>query len=298
MQERQSANGLCEGVGAGVEEDPLAPMLRQSIFWRAERQAPSAWAEHVPFAFWLVDVLRPKMIVELGTHTGVSYSAMCQAVKTLGLPASCFAVDTWKGDEHSGLYSENIYSDFAAFHDPRYGAFSHLVRSTFDDALPGFVDGSVDLLHIDGFHSYEAVRRDYESWLPKLSREAVVLFHDTNVREAGYGVLRLWSEVTGGRRHFEFLHGYGLGVVGMAPAYRGPLGFLFDANDDNRLAGWVREVFASAGQVGALQQARAECAARIATLEAELAQTYASTSWRVTGPLRAARQFLAGLRQG
>jgi hypothetical protein len=43
--------------------------------------------------FWLVDALRPRRIVELGAHNGVSYSAMCHAVKTLGLASSCFAVE-------------------------------------------------------------------------------------------------------------------------------------------------------------------------------------------------------------
>ena len=158
------------------------------MFWTPERQAPSAWIEHVPFAFWLVDVLRPRTIVELGTHNGVSYSAMCQAVKSLGLATSCFAIDTWKGDAHAGFYREDTYRDFAAFHDQRYSAFSQLVRSRFDDALPRFEDGSIDLLHIDGMHTYEAVRHDYQSWLPKLSANAVVLLHDTAVRERKFGV--------------------------------------------------------------------------------------------------------------
>ena len=44
----------------------------------------SAWNEHTPFAFWLVDALRPKFLVELGTHSGVSYCAFVQAAKALG----------------------------------------------------------------------------------------------------------------------------------------------------------------------------------------------------------------------
>jgi len=135
------------------------------MLWMPERQAPSAWVEHVPFAFWLVDVLRPRTIVELGTHNGVSYSAMCQAVKSLSLATACFAVDTWKGDAHAGFYSEDVYRDLTAFHDRRYSAFSRLIRSSFDDALHYFEDDSIDLLHIDGLHTYEAVRHDYQSWL-------------------------------------------------------------------------------------------------------------------------------------
>src|SRR6185437_5798850 len=97
---------LGTGKTARPGADHLALLFRCSMLWRAERQARSAWIEHVPFAFWLVHVLRPRTIVELGTHTGVSYSAMCQSVRSLGLATSCFAVDTWRGDEHAGFYSE------------------------------------------------------------------------------------------------------------------------------------------------------------------------------------------------
>src|SRR5215475_12672954 len=95
-----------------IEQTALSSIFRPSMLWTPEREAASAWIEHVPFAFWLVDVLRPRKIVELGTYNGVSYSAMCQAVKTLGMATSCFAIDTWKGDEHAGFYEEDVYRDF------------------------------------------------------------------------------------------------------------------------------------------------------------------------------------------
>jgi O-antigen biosynthesis protein len=241
-------NRKAEGMtGDEVVRDLLMSISRRSMFWTLERQAPSAWVEHVPLAFWLVDALRPCRIVELGTHNGVSYSAMCQAVKMLGLATSCFAIDTWKGDEHASFYSEDVYRDFTAFHDPRYGAFSRLVRSTFDEALGHFEDGSIDLLHIDGLHTYDAVRHDYESWLPKLSANAVVLFHDTNVRERNFGVFRLWNEITAGRLHFSFLHGHGLGVLGHGQDYPATLHALFSASEDGRLVSLIRETFANLG---------------------------------------------------
>jgi GT2 family glycosyltransferase/glycosyltransferase involved in cell wall biosynthesis len=228
--------------------DPLAGLFRRSMFWSSNRCAPSGWTEHVPFAFWLVDVLRPRTIVELGVHNGMSYSAMCQAVKALGLSSRCFGVDTWMGDEQAGFYSEDVYRDFLAFHDQHYAAFSRLVRSTFQEALAHFEDGSVDLLHIDGYHSYEAVREDFESWLPKVSADGIVLFHDTNVREGRFGVHRFWEEVRRDRPHFNFLHGHGLGVLGTGRDYPPALRLLFEADRDGSVASDVRQIFSLLGQ--------------------------------------------------
>ncbi|RWN37315.1 MAG: hypothetical protein EOR99_27565 [Mesorhizobium sp.] len=217
-------------------------------------EAPSAWVEHVPFMFWLIDALRPHRFVELGAHNGVSYCAACQAIELLGLHCSCYAIDTWKGDEHAGFYGEDVYSNLAGYHAPKYAAFSSLVRSTFDAAVGHFEDASIDLLHIDGLHTYDAVRHDFETWRPKLTQNAVVLFHDTNVRERDFGVFRFWREVSVGRPHFEFLHGHGLGVLGIGDSYPKAIEALFAAGgrDDGR--GAIRTAFAHLGQAVAQRQ--------------------------------------------
>jgi hypothetical protein len=240
--------GHSDAPGKHLEQDPVGRLLRRSMFWKPARHAVSAWIEHVPFAFWLVDVLRPGVIVELGTHSGVSYSAMCQAVQSLGLATSCFAVDNWKGDEHSGFYDESVYWDFRAFHDRHYNAFSRLVRSTFDEALPHFEDGTIDLLHIDGLHTYDAVRHDFESWLPKLSANAIVLLHDTNVRESTFAVHRLWREISSARSRFEFTHGNGLGVLAIGKDYSDPLSFLLESEAGDKEKMVIRSIFSELGR--------------------------------------------------
>jgi hypothetical protein len=141
--------------------------------------------------------------------------AFCQSVQTNALATRCYAVDTWRGDGHTGAYGEEVYTRLNEHNQRKYAAFSNLVRSTFDQALGQFADGTVDLLHIDGFHHYEAVKHDFDTWLPKLSRRGVVLFHDTNVMDHNFGVWRLWKELGGKYPHFEFLHGHGLGVLGV-----------------------------------------------------------------------------------
>jgi glycosyltransferase involved in cell wall biosynthesis len=182
-------------------------------FLRPRLSFPFAWAGHIPFAYLVIDLLRPRSLVELGTDSGNSYLAFCQAIVHVGAGTHCTAIDSWQGDAHARKYADDVYLGLKAYHDPLYGSFSHLKRCFFDDAVADFADGSIDLLHIDGLHSYEAVRHDFETWLPKLSDRAVVLFHDTQVRDRGFGVYQLIEELAERYPTFDFAHSNGLGVV-------------------------------------------------------------------------------------
>jgi hypothetical protein len=254
---------------------PFAELLSHPIVFSTPRRLThvTAWQEHTPFAMYLVDVLRPATIVELGTHYGDSYCSFCQAVAELRYPASAFAVDTWEGDEQAGLYGEEVLRDLQGHHDPLYGGFSQLLRSSFDDALPRFPDGGVDLLHVDGCHLYDAVRHDFDSWLPKLSARGVVLLHDTVRRVDDFGVWRLLEELRGGYPCFEFTHSSGLGVVlvgGEVPAELVGLTRLEGEQLDA-----VRSFFAALGRtarcVGEAERATAEPARLRAQLEEQAA---------------------------
>lgn len=184
---------------------------------------PDSWVGHIPFAWYLLSAFRPRSLVELGVYVGNSYLAFCQGIQTLGLETRCHGVDTWQGDAHLGRYPEKVFQDLSAHHDRLYGSFSTLVRATFDHARTAFEPGSVDLLHIDGLHTYEGVRHDFETWLPALSSRGLVLFHDTNVWEPGFGVFKFWREVFSRYPSFEFKHSNGLGVLAVGPQAAGVL---------------------------------------------------------------------------
>jgi len=187
--------------------------LNTAMFIRPERLVPSGWTGHVPFGSWLIAAAEPKLFVELGSHFGMSYAAFCQTVEEHGLSTKCYAVDTWQGDEHAGFYGDDVFQDLNQFNEKHFAGFSRLMRMTFDEAATYFADGTVDLLHIDGLHTYEAVKYDFETWREKLSDRAIVLFHDTAVRERGFGVWQFWAEISKEFPHIEFDNSAGLGVL-------------------------------------------------------------------------------------
>jgi hypothetical protein len=173
----------------------------------------SAWHKHSPFAFWLLFVLKPKMIVELGVHNGFSFFVFCEFAQQSKGRTLCYAVDHWKGDEHAGFYEDKVFEEFSA-HQAQYGKLSKVVKATFDEALDQFQDGSIDFLHVDGRHFYDDVKHDFNNWRKKLKKDAIVLFHDTAVLERDFGVHLFWAEL---RQEFpltfEFRHGHGLGIL-------------------------------------------------------------------------------------
>ena len=271
---------------------PLWPWVTDALIWPpAFFHERSAWIEHIPFAFWITQALRPRRFVELGTDRGVSYLAFCQAVERLGLATDCFAVDTWKGDEHAGFYGEEVFATLNAYHEPRYAHFSRLVRSTFDEAVAHFDDTSIELLHIDGLHTYEAVRHDFETWRPKLVPNAVVLFHDVNVRERGFGVFRLWQELCEAHPSFTFLHGHGLGVLGVGSDFPPSVAALFAAGRDPAATAHIRRLFSGFSNQGLVQRVQA-LAGEVAVLgEAKAAREAQLTQDNAAKDAEIARQY-------
>lgn len=246
--------------------------LEEKMLWLEPHRLTefSGWRGHLPFALWLMPVLRPRLFIELGTHTGDSYCAFCQSIQTADMESvvKCFAVDTWEGDDHAGFYQETVWDDLSEYHTARgYQRFSRLLRMTFEESADLFEDGSVDLLHIDGFHTYDAVRNDYETFLPKLSESAVVLFHDIAVHDRGFEVYRFWDEVSAGRPHFAFDHSNGLGVVAVGSQPPESLSLFFDAGDAS--AKLLRTLFTHLGE-----------------------------RWRLTGDLAHARNHIAASEEG
>jgi hypothetical protein len=195
------------------------------------------WSGHLPFANDLVASADPKLLVELGTHYGESYFGFCQAIAENNVACLSYAVDTWVGEPHAGYYDERVFSDVNSYNEANYSSFSHLLRTTFDEANAQFADDSIDILHIDGLHTYEAISHDFQLWLPKVKPGGIVLLHDIIARHEDFGVWKLWDELEGLGDRFAFTHSWGLGVFrkpGPALSGTGLLRCLFDADRDRR----------------------------------------------------------------
>lgn len=197
-----------------------------------------SWSGQLAFACDLIAAIQPSLIVELCTHWGESYFTFCQTVEEQRLPCVCYAVDHWVGDDHTGHYGEEVYEEVSKYNQRYYRHVSYLLRRSFDDAGEQFADDSIDLLHIDGLHTYEAVSHDFRTWLPKVSRAGIVLLHDICPRHQDFGVWRFWEEPKAEFPDtFEFHHSWGLGVVRKGRAARSsPLAeFLFECSEEVRL---------------------------------------------------------------
>jgi predicted O-methyltransferase YrrM len=133
----------------------------------------SAW-----LLYSLAKSLKPEVCVEIGSARGKSACYVGLALAENG-KGKIYAIDPhsktdWNDDDSVDtidLFRQNIA--LLGLEDR-----VEIVRKTSDDAARGW-DRKVDLIFIDGDHTYEGVRRDWELFSPHLSEFGVAVFHDT-----------------------------------------------------------------------------------------------------------------------
>ena len=188
----------------------LPPSLRN---FTPQYMAFSTWVDHLPFGYDIVAAVRPQLLVELGTQHGTSFFCFCQSMAENNIDGLCYAVDAWAGDEHTGEYDNTIFETVQQHARKNHASISYLMRMLFNDALNHFSDESIDLVHIDGLHTYEAVSEDFHNWYPKVKPGGVILFHDIQARMMDFGAWKFWEEIAPQYNSFTFKQGFGLGVL-------------------------------------------------------------------------------------
>jgi hypothetical protein len=195
-----------------IDDGYLNSISHDDYLFTIDAYVDSSWLGHAPFLKYLMREIEPKVFVELGVHNGFSYFVACQSVVENHLDTSCFAIDHWLGDSHVGHFEEDIYENVQSMNS-KYSDFSTLVRKDFNHAVMDFSENSIDLLHIDGHHSYESICNDFLTWLPKMKTSGIVLIHDIFVHRTTFGVFRFWKEIKNKYKTMEFTFSHGLGII-------------------------------------------------------------------------------------
>jgi hypothetical protein len=166
----------------------------------------TAWDGHKTFALWAVNEFKPTTVVDLGVDYG--YSTFIFASPNIG---NVYGVDLFEGDIHTGF--RNTY-DFVNSRKNLYELDNiTFIKGLFNDIASQW-DKPIDILHIDGLHTYEAVKNDFDTWSKFITNDGIILFHDTVSFADTVG--KFFSEIPWPKTNF--LHSAGLGVVCRNPA--------------------------------------------------------------------------------
>ena len=166
----------------------------------------TAWDGHKTFALWAVNEFKPTTIVDLGVDYG--YSTFIFASQNIG---HVYGVDLFEGDMHAGF--RNTY-DFVNSRKNLYELDNiTFIKGLFNDVAAQW-DKPIDILHIDGLHTYEAVKNDFDTWSKFITNDGIILFHDTVSFADSVG--KFFNEIPWPKTNF--LQSAGLGVVCRNPA--------------------------------------------------------------------------------
>ena len=165
------------------------------------KEVPSAWIGHIGFAGWLVNHCQPKVTVDLGVDYGTSTFSF--AVPNIGM---VYGIDCFEGDAHTGI-RQTLPLVKSKAKELDLGNIL-LIKGYFNDVAESWTQ-NIDILHIDGFHEYLAVKNDFNTWSRFLNNDGVILLHDTRVEH--FGVKDFFQEIDWPKINFQ--HSAGLGIV-------------------------------------------------------------------------------------
>ena len=165
----------------------------------------------------MLEAHAPARSLEIGTNYGGTLLLLCN----LSAPrAKIISVDLPSG-RFGGGYPRRKIPLFRKF--PKSGQQLHLIRA--DSHLPGtkervlrILDGeSLDYLFLDGDHTYEGVRRDFEMYAPLVRSGGLIALHDISEHkeDTDCQVDKFWSEIKTQYRHQEIVENPKQGWAGL-----------------------------------------------------------------------------------
>lgn len=139
-------------------------------------------------------------LVEVGAWFGRSTAYLARRLKDSGKAAHLYVVDTWRGSPEIPLHRQLLEPLGGSAYETFLANMQHAdvadvltpLRLPSHEAALAFAPESLDFVFLDGCHLYEEVRRDLESWYPKLRAGGVLAGHDYT--PAWPGVVRAVEE--------------------------------------------------------------------------------------------------------
>ena len=168
----------------------------------------------------IVQKRSPRVVLEIGSYKGGTLFMWCRSNPSIEVAISLDLPD----GKFGGGYERRRKKLYKEFIWDRRGAKMFLVRddshkpetlATVRNTLAG---RSIDFLFIDGDHSYEGVRQDFEMYWPLVVEGGIVAFHDIITEGKGHEVWRFWNELKGGFNSREIIENptrkkFGIGVI-------------------------------------------------------------------------------------
>jgi predicted O-methyltransferase YrrM len=190
---------------AGFPVDPYPNMAKVynalDVAWKIGMHQHEG--EIGPFAMWL-ESRKPHHVLEIGTLKGGTAALWHEIasgyVVSIDLPNGRFG-----GADHG--YTDEAVAKRNAELEDRFPRIITLALDSHDVHSPQIAANHIadkepslfDFLFIDGDHTYEGVKRDYEVYSPLVRAGGIIAFHDvldTAVhRAAGCDVARFWNEL-------------------------------------------------------------------------------------------------------
>jgi myosin heavy subunit len=220
-----------------ASQNNLPAVSSRVMFWRSKYLADSPWLEHIPFYFWLVEELRPRLVVEPNLNSAVGYFAICQAIDKLSMDSVAHAA-----------FGQNCDVEYVRqYNHQNYREFSRLSDESGNELLESLADNSIDLLMLK--HDSHLLRCEdvMNSWQTKLAENAVILIHGSRVK----AISQICKSLKKQYQHFELEHGQGLMLVYTGTELPKRLAAMIEQSEDHSAQRLIQEVY---GRLGCAHQ--------------------------------------------
>lgn len=154
--------------------------------------------------------IKPKKFIEIGSLYGwtlqhfIHYAEEESTALSIDLPVRYFVgPHDWRVEKQENNY-KNVWPLWAKAKRCRL----HLIPSsshkqeTLVSTKAIFNNELIDFLFIDGDHSYQGVKMDYDMYSPLVRSGGIIAFHDVGKNEEG-GCFQFWNEIKTSKTSFK-----------------------------------------------------------------------------------------------